>query len=131
MYNFEDTEKTGVVAAKGARINGLPATVTVPAWGKVEIAGVYRPSEAESLDRLVLRGRFNGRKSSRLVINSGGAMRQIGYPAPLGTWERRTIDLSGEKNLSEVGALSIGLNPAGHDLTYWIRNVRLYKSLSR
>ena len=29
-------------------------------------------------------------------------------------------------DLAEVKALSIGLNPAGHDLTYWIRKVRLY-----
>lgn len=225
VYNFDGKAKTGVVETEGARIDGLPATVTVPAWGKVEINGVYHPSETESLDRLVLRGRFAGRTSSRLAANvtnpvalrkscrelplelvdearwerndsadesetgwdaetgarrfhlvwksnvdrwvypryrlkpgelegalmlefeirsaqdkvendfvtenvmlfTEGGTRQIGFPAPLGTWERRTIDLSGEKGLAEVKALSIGLNPAGHDLTYWIRNVRLYK----
>ena len=65
--------------------------------------------------------------TENVMLFSGGSVRQIGYPAPLGTWERRTIDLSGEKGLSGVEALSIGLNPAGHDLTYWIRKVRLYK----
>ena len=62
------------------------------------------------------------------MLFSNGPTRQIGFAAPLGTWERRTIDLSAEKGLAEATALSIGLNPAGHDLTYWIRNVRLYKA---
>ena len=226
VYNFDGKEKAGVIEVEGARIDGLPTSVTVPAWGKVEIAGVYRPSEKESLERLVLRGRFAGRTSSRLVANvtnpatlrksclelqldigdesrwekndsadesettwnpkdgarrfhltwkknvdrwaypryrlkpgelegalmlefeirsaqdkvendfvtenvilfSKGPTRQIGFAAPLGTWERRTIDLSSEKGLADVRTLSIGLNPAGHDLTYWIRNVRLYKT---
>ena len=229
VYNFDAKDKTGVIESEGARIDGLPANITVPARGKVEIAGVYRPSETESLDRLVLRGRFAGRTSSRLVANvtnpamlrksclevpldigdearwerndsadeseaswdpaegarrfhlswkrnvdrwaypryrltpgeldgalmlefeiksaqdkvendfvtenvmlfPDGPARHIGFAAPLGTWERRTIDLSAEKGLSDVKALSIGLNPAGHDLTYWIRNVRLYKAKVR
>lgn len=226
VYNFEGKEKTGAVKVEGARIDGLPTSVTVPAWGKVELAGRYRPTDGASVERLVLKGLFDGRTSSRLVANitnpaamvrscavlpldawddarwerndsadayestwdqeagarrfhvtwrknvdrwvypryrlkpgelegalmlefeiksaqdkvendfrtqnamlfSKSGTRHIGFPASLGTWERRTIDLSNEKGFGNVQTLSIGLNPCGQDLTYWIRNVRLYKA---
>lgn len=225
VYNFDGREKSGLVASKDNSVEGLPAKVTVPAWGKVEIPCRYRAKDDVPSERIVFRGSFDGRKTSRLVMTvknlsarlgdctveplsidedarwarndsadvfetswdnmerarkfhlvwkkendrwtypkysvssnelSGALMleyeiksaqdkvendfmtanvmlfedertRRLGVRVPLGTWERRRVDFFGEKNLDAVKSIAIGLNPRGHDLTYWIRNVRLYK----
>ena len=51
----------------------------------------------------------------------------INYTSPIGMWEKRYVDLSSERDLSDVADIRIGANPKGSSCTFWIRNVRLVK----
>lgn len=68
VWNFSSEEKRGELLSEGGLLKGLPAEITLPAQGKAEFA-VALDTAAGPLDsRLVLKGRFNGRMTSRLVM---------------------------------------------------------------
>ena len=62
------------------------------------------------------------------VYDAKGHARPVSFVAPLGNWETRRVDLSGVKDLDRVCSIAIGANPKGRDLTYFLRNVRLYRA---
>ncbi|MDD4539021.1 MAG: hypothetical protein PHT80_08415 [Lentisphaeria bacterium] len=68
VWNFSSEEKRGVLRSESGRLAGLPAKIIVPTQGKTEIAVTLNTSEEPVDSRLVLRGRFNGRVTSRLVL---------------------------------------------------------------
>ena len=57
----------------------------------------------------------------------GSSAEWLSYTPPVGTWERRYVELSACPNLGEVDAVRIGANPAGMRLTFWIRNLSILK----
>ena len=71
VWNFGETAKTGTVEVAGGRLSGLPGTpFTLGPYGSGPAAFdcVYAP-DGDSFDsNLVLFGRFNGRRGSRLSI---------------------------------------------------------------
>ena len=58
----------------------------------------------------------------------GSPAEWLTYSPPIGTWERRYVELSACPNLGEVDAVRIGANPSGMRLTFWIRNLVLLKA---
>ncbi|MBQ7667261.1 MAG: hypothetical protein IJS46_04625 [Kiritimatiellae bacterium] len=51
----------------------------------------------------------------------------LSYSPPTGSWERRYVELSAERDLHEVDAIRIGANPRGMKMTFWIRNIEIMK----
>ena len=51
----------------------------------------------------------------------------LAYAPPNGNWERRYVELSTEAKAAGVREFRIGVNPNGHRLTLWIRNVSALK----
>ena len=45
------------------------------------------------------------------------------YQPPIGTWERRYVELSSCPDLGEVDAIRLGANPQGMRLTFWVRDI--------
>jgi len=226
LYNFEGRDKTGTVSVAGGCVRGLPARVTVPAWGTAELALVSPTRPDVPSERLDFEGSFGGRRTSRLSVTltnvealkrscevvrvdsadvsrwsrndsatayetyldtnenarafhlvwkndadrwayprcrldpealKGGRLLEFEirsrqdkvendfvcanvyfcdarnrggsqpFASPLGNWETRRLDLTNEKDLEKVRSLAIGANPKGRDLTYWVRNVRIYR----
>lgn len=70
----------------------------------------------------------NDFKSQYVMLFSDNGRRQFAFDAPIGSWEKRWVDLSSEKDLDQVRSLSVGANPHGRDISFWIRNVRLYRT---
>ena len=60
----------------------------------------------------------------------GSPAEWLTYSSPIGTWERRYVELSACPNLGEVDAVRIGANPSGMRLTFWVRNIVLLKPSS-
>lgn len=51
------------------------------------------------------------------------------YPRPLTEWETRCLPLHSVKiPLDSIRMIRIGMNPKGKKLTFWIRNLRLYRN---
>ena len=60
---------------------------------------------------------FGGKKSDRFLA----------YQAPLGSWEKRYVELSDVESLGEVKAFRLGANPKGTQCTFWIRNLTILR----
>ena len=60
----------------------------------------------------------------------GSPAEWLTYSSPIGTWERRYVELSACPNLGEVDAVRIGANPCGMRLTFWVRNIAILKPSS-
>ena len=60
----------------------------------------------------------------------GSSAEWLSYTPPVGTWERRYVELSACPNLGEVDAVRIGANPLGMRLTFWIRDIAVLKPSS-
>ena len=68
IYNFSPDEKTGTLTFSGGKILGNPATLQLPAFGKIELPLKFTPEwNHQSRGELRIEGVFNGRKSSPLV----------------------------------------------------------------
>ena len=69
IWNLSGQAKVGQVVLRGAgRLEGLPGSVTLPAWDKVALKVDYRPlSDGSDMD-IVLEGAFEGRRISPLVV---------------------------------------------------------------
>ena len=51
----------------------------------------------------------------------------IHYSAPLGSWEKRYVELANVDALTTVTAIRLGANPKGTQCTFWIRNIEILK----
>ena len=60
----------------------------------------------------------------------GSPAEWLSYSSPIGTWERRYVELSACPNLGEVDAVRIGANPLGMRLTFWVRAIAVLKPSS-
>ena len=68
IYNFGPTVQTGRVTFTGiGRVEGLPETVTVPAYGKTRLDLRFTAAPEEGESRLAFAGTFNGKPCSPLV----------------------------------------------------------------
>ena len=57
--------------------------------------------------------------------------RFIAYQAPLGSWEKRYVELGDIDSLDDVTAFRLGANPKGMKCTFWIRGLELLKAKHR
>lgn len=83
IWNLSEREKSGTVAVAGGVAEGLPGTVTVPAFTKAEYEVRFTPA----LDRnfqgeLKVTGEFDGRKCSPLVIPLQNLKAQVSESRP-------------------------------------------------
>ena len=62
-----------------------------------------------------------------LYEDSSRDARFLDYPAPVGSWERRYVELGEGADLGTVKAFRLGVNPKGQQMTYWVRNIVLLK----
>ena len=62
-----------------------------------------------------------------LYEDVGKDARFLDYPAPVGSWERRYVELGEGADLGNVKAFRLGVNPKGHQMTYWVRNIAILK----
>ena len=51
----------------------------------------------------------------------------IHYSAPLGSWEKRYVELADIDSLADVTTLRIGVNPKGSQCAFWVRNIEILK----
>ena len=51
----------------------------------------------------------------------------IHYSAPLGSWEKRYVELANIDSLADVTALLVGSNPKGSQCAFWVRNIEILK----
>jgi len=66
---------------------------------------------------------------SLLMFIGGGEGRQS-YLAPNGNWEKRRVllsDMWGRPGYNGLSGFRVGCNPRGTRMTYWIRNLRIYR----
>lgn len=54
--------------------------------------------------------------------------RILGYPAPIGSWEKRYVDLTEAAVLEDVAELRFGTRPAGMRCSLWIRNIEILRT---
>ena len=64
---------------------------------------------------------FKGKKRSPM---------QFRNPVPVGTWETRWQEIGAVVRESDATRMEFGGHPKGHDVTYWIRNVKIYTEKS-
>ncbi len=70
VWNLSDRPKRGCVRAAGGALSGVPEEIELPAMGEAAFDCVYAPADgAGASSRLVLAGRFDGRRTTRLVID--------------------------------------------------------------
>ena len=69
VWNLSPVAKRGSVSVGGGTLAGLPAEISLPPMGEAAFDCVYAPPpEGRYLERLALAGRFDGRRTSRLVV---------------------------------------------------------------
>ena len=51
----------------------------------------------------------------------------IPYAAPLGTWEKRFVELADVESLGAVHSFRLGANPKGTKCTFWVRNITILR----
>lgn len=96
IWNFSDVEKTGSLESKGCLIEGASDEIRLPAGGiETKIAAALRfPDSVDAQVRLDLTGKFNGKRTSRLVVPVGSdrAMlarsRVFDVKTDVGFWKR-------------------------------------------
>jgi len=64
-----------------------------------------------------------------LMLVYGGKQpdRFLRYKAPLGTWEKRRVELAGDGSLADVTSFRLGANPKGAKCTFWVRNIKVLR----
>jgi len=68
VWNLSETAKAGSLSVEGVGTTGLPASVTVPAWGKAEVPVRLRPGADGALTDVWIRGTFGGKTISPLKM---------------------------------------------------------------
>ena len=70
--------------------------------------------------------------ASNLMLISADKSRSrtfIHYSAPLGSWEKRYVELANVDALADVTAIRLGANPKGTQCSYWIRDLTILKRI--
>ena len=67
--------------------------------------------------------------TQNLMLLYGGKHpdRFISYQAPLGSWEKRYVELADNDRLADVTSFRLGANPKGTQCTFWIRNLTVLR----
>lgn len=69
VWNLSQVAKKGSLSVEGGRLGGLPNEIDLPPMGKTEFDCVYTTGTgSDFLEKLVVVGTFNGRRTSRLTI---------------------------------------------------------------
>lgn len=69
VFNLSDKVKTGRVIVSGGEVSGLPGTVTIPAFGKVELPLTISPELNEKFQgEIRISGTFEGKEATPAVI---------------------------------------------------------------
>ena len=68
IVNFSAVEKTGMLIVKGAKVNHLPAQVTVPPWGR-SVLELTMDIPVAPEGKIEFGGVFNGREITRLTMH--------------------------------------------------------------
>ncbi len=116
VWNLSTQVKTGVVTGSGGTVTGLPATVSVPPFGKTELELTYTARIDRNFEgELRIDGVFGGQKTTPLVIpvQSKLAMVKTGQVRALPQLE----ELSRWRKNS-AGKLTITRNEAEHSLEF-------------
>lgn len=66
-------------------------------------------------------GRGNDHSCAYVMLGGNQA-----YAPPTGSWEKRYVELP-QDGIADLREFRIGVNPRGHKLTLWIRNISLLK----
>ena len=71
----------------------------------------------------------NDFSTQNLMLLYGGKHpdRFISYQAPLGSWEKRYVELSDNDSLADVTGFRLGANPKGTKCTFWVRNITILR----
>ena len=62
-----------------------------------------------------------------LFGDKGRADMFLTYNAPLGSWEKRSVELANIESLEDVTSFRLGVNPKGTKCTFWVRNITVLK----
>lgn len=68
----------------------------------------------------------NDYNSARVWFFGKSGGRYVTHFPPVSGWETRIVDIRPESRMDDVKELQFGAHPRGYDVTYWIRNVRIY-----
>lgn len=70
IWNLSDRPKSGTVSVSGGRAGGMPATITLPAFGKAEIPLLFTPDipAGKYHGQMEFTGRFDGKPTTRLHV---------------------------------------------------------------
>jgi hypothetical protein len=69
VWNLSNKEKSGIVNIHGGKVTGLPDEITIPAFGKVELALKFTPNVVDDYTGLMeVGGEFNGKGAGKLVV---------------------------------------------------------------
>ena len=140
-WNFETSASTCKVswddAEQAIRFDMAWADPAVSRWFRAEY-GLKSPREDIGT---ALRMEFEEKSLQDKVENDfGSSMVMLGYgdserpqkridcPAPVASWERRSVELKEEFDLPHVKTVCIGGDPRGMNCTFWIRAVNVIKS---
>ena len=64
-----------------------------------------------------------------MLVFEDGRATFIPYPAPLGAWEKRRVQIAADdKGPGPVKAFRLGANPNGTRCTFWLRSLRILKT---
>ena len=101
--------------------------------GDCPLAGAQRVTFEVKTAQDKMENDFGGRCYLMLVRGEkgGSPAEWLQYPSPIGTWERRYVELSTVKDLQEVDAIRLGANPRGMRLTFWVRGIAALKPKKR
>ena len=71
----------------------------------------------------------NDFSTQNLMLLYGGKHpdRFISYQAPLGSWEKRYVELADNDWLADVTSFRLGANPKGTKCTFWVRNITILR----
>ena len=71
----------------------------------------------------------NDFSTQNLMLLYGGKHpdRFISYQAPLGSWEKRYVELADNDWLADVTGFRLGANPKGTKCTFWVRNITILR----
>ena len=70
---------------------------------------------------------FNCANLMLLYADRTTPARHFAYPSPIGSWERRFVELGEDDRLEDVTAFRLGANPRGRKCTFWIRNIAILR----
>ena len=71
----------------------------------------------------------NDFSTQNLMLLYGGKHpdRFISYQSPLGSWEKRYVELADNDWLAAVTSFRLGANPKGTKCTFWVRNITILR----